>query len=518
LFENIINFVFELVYSTYFHFCSNMSAAEKRLQEAESLQTTLTFHQEGSGSLLRSCIAILKSLLECSSTVGESNETDASTAGLGLSNLVLLLDRDETQLRTIALPTSLAILNRVATSGLITEESSISRFVKLIHGLCAGSLAPSSSSAIAPGAGGGSSQVMGHPQSVLRSGILASICQWIDAGLLQSEEKGLVMETILLCIEELRSREDAALILSLSRRFFDTIETTYPDFSCTSILEISDDKTQEVSTVIIRKSPLSSPIMLEHSCRCVARLLSILSRLAEGHWKHWKAAYTFNQVSSNLYKESSSISLDVTKRKTTEKEEEDNNDNEDEEDEEGTELGRPERVYSGTPVPANWALQAIAHLWKMGAPNLLSRALAGHCAFSAPGVQSDSFSIEGNGIGITRYTIRAILRALARTLMVLCEHQRLSSFKPAETSSSRTISIPLYSAEVPDLIDKCGLGGLLLRIMSISAAKDLSQGKEPLPALNSGHVRDPETIEDCLLLLASLFPRSFPGGEKVIDG
>jgi hypothetical protein len=54
--------------------------------------------------------------------------------------------------------------------------------------------------------------------------------------------------------------------------------------------------------------------------------------------------------------------------------------------------------------------------------------------------------------------------------------------------------------------------------MSISAAKDLSQGKEPLPALNSGHVRDPETIEDCLLLLASLFPRSFPGGEKVIDG
>ena len=498
--------------------------SEKRLQEAESLQTSLTFHQEGSGSLLRSCISILKSLLECSSSIspGESNEIDSSTAGLGLSNLVLLLDRDETQLRTIALPTSLAILNRVATSGLITEESAISRFVKLIHGLCAGSLAPasSSSSAMAPGAGGGGPPLTGHPQSVLRSGILASICRWTDAGLLQSEDKVLVMETVLLCIEELRSREDAALILSLSHRFFDTIKSSYSEFSCESVVETSvDGVTQNFAKVFIKKSSLSSPLMLEHSCRCVARLLSILSRLAEGHWKHWKAAYTYNQVLSS---ESNEVAIgfekNATRRKSgSDEEDEEGEDGEDVEEEEEEEESDGweglQKTYSGTPVPANWALQAIAHLWKMGAPVLLSQALAGHCAYSAPGIQSGSFSIEGNGIGLTRYTVRAVLRALARTLMVLCENQRLSSFKPIETLSSGIVRIPLYTEEVPDLLEKCGLGGLLLRVMSISAAKDLSLGENlsphPHSASYSVHVRDPETIEDCLLLIASLFPRSF---------
>jgi hypothetical protein len=129
-------------------------------------------------------------------------------------------------------------------------------------------------------------------------------------------------------------------------------------------------------------------------------------------------------------------------------------------------------------------------------------------------MQSGSFSIEGNGIGLTRYTVRAVLRALARTLMVLCENERLSSFKPKETLSSGIVRIPLYTEEVPDLLEKCGLGGLLLRVMSISAAKDLSLGGtsvHPHSASYSVHVRDPETIEDCLLLIASLFPRSFPG-------
>jgi hypothetical protein len=90
--------------------------------------------------------------------------------------------------------------------------------------------------------------------------------------------------------------------------------------------------------------------------------------------------------------------------------------------------------------------------------------------------------------------------------MVLCEHQRLLELKP--TISSSSLNVPVYSLEVQNLLENFGLGGMLLRIMSISAGKDLSGGIETLQALNGGHVRDPETIEDCLLLLASLLPRT----------
>jgi len=602
-----------------------------RLQEMEDLHQQLVYADGEGGGLGRGGMSsraaqILQALDACTRS---ASDLDFLTVSRGLANLLLLLDRDDSMLRTLALPSSLAALVRCAEGGLVQDEAAVSAYVRLLLMLCSGH----AGGAAQPDA---RASQAGHALSVLRSGALAPALSWLfDVRVLtEADDKRALLEAVFLCVEETLTREDAALLLDISRRLIDAILGEYEGYRC----EVRGEGAAEgwarlgrasasvrIEVRRARGSTASDAVVIEFACRCTARLVTILSRRAEGHWQLWRPAYEANEdearaavrafarrweeiespgvagatavanaaaaltdagppsasvedalnmtaATSSAVLFSSPFPADLAGRARSRRHEarngvaeidEPEDENEDEAEgkteheaeaeaneaaeeapdaaEDGEDMPAEEAVvqlrrmatrgrqrsvssrkasrqYNGGPVPSNWPLQALAHLWAMDLPGAWTRALAGHCAYAAPGSQgcapqgdssgaaeSWAVTIEGAGIGLTNYSVRALVRAQARLLVVVAEHSRLSLMRPTRTL--RCVPMPAYGDAVHCLVQNHGLAGIALRLLSLSAGQDLAapNGSSAVPALATRTLaRDAEGLEDCLLLLAAL--------------
>jgi hypothetical protein len=348
------------------------------------------------------------------------------------------------------------------------------------------------------------------------------------------------------------NREDASLILDISPKFISLITQAF-QYTCTrnsnSRNTITDSSVPSSSSSLplrdnqwiltINKWPPGKSsvsidnITMDYCCRIIARFLSIQSGIAKGHIAQWNWAYT--AMENGEYQ-------------------------------------------ADSPIPMNWGLQAICHVVHMNILQGWVRALGGHCNIVCPGEnlvflspsllstvgnnQVTTVSVEslpvstrisGNGgFGLSRATVKAILRALTRTLIILKEasqrdekirRQLILRQQSQHVSmenllvSSTKVSVPDYSEIINSLIESEGLLVIIQRLLtlfsgnntnnipsmvgtttSIPTTSGTASSSLSPAALTSqpvlvdttiqGIMRDGELLEDCLSLLSVLLPSS----------
>ena len=83
--------------------------------------TTFLTYQQGGGQLTECTAAILASLAASDGL----SDLDAAVVAAGLRNLLLVPGLDDTALRSLALPASLATLRRCAEAGLVSDDDAM---------------------------------------------------------------------------------------------------------------------------------------------------------------------------------------------------------------------------------------------------------------------------------------------------------------------------------------------------------------------------------------------------------
>jgi hypothetical protein len=482
---------------------------DSRLGALHELQSRLLSIAEPHPSLQ----AIVEPLVRVLSDVHADPYGGNETSIMCVRALQQLVDVDTSAKRALALPSTLAVVK--AQLGALSDMDTGEALVKLL-----------------------SSVAETYPQSVLRSGVVAPACR-VGEFLPQSARKPL-QSLVSATLNAAMAREDAALVLDSAQSSVHDVRSAYDfrvDRSAAASSSSSSSSSGSGSAAAPAIAPVPVPSRVSSSAGstgvsastassstaagsmrlivnaathssidpatadayawALARFVSNQCAAAEGHWLQWRDRYKGATPSGSRASTSSGRRPDGGHAASA-----------------SAPAPSPAAVapaapstdasLQAMPVPANWPFQACVHVCRMGVLQVWCVCLAAHCAAAVSAAQAASASssssssssasstaarsrpIAGAGALLSRGTVRALLRAATRLLLVLRHDQVLAAKRETRTpfrrptaaavtagpSSASAISSATTAPAAPpkfaDVIDDlCRNYGLLLILQQI---------------------------------------------------
>lgn len=526
---------------------SAASSPEDRYESAQELHESLLLATAESGGLGSIVPSIISSMAACSG----AHDLDPQTVSLCVGNLLQILDIEPAMRRQLAVPTALAVLRRCLA--MVIDEDGMSRYVKLLHKIAEAHPQSVLRSGIlqTPVVDWMDSGVlMVEDKRIVYAtllkcvegaygredaALLLDLCPRLVAIIKDAYNFKCAVAHLNDAIDGTvgdggdSSRDSHGHDAGGGRWAPQYMSVSSPSSSAVG-LATGSAPSSTTTTIHVEKCAFSSDAAsLDFACRMTSRMVSIAAGNAQGHWNYWAAEYA-QAMSSNLrihhhdpvpalaggngrvggHGGGAVDASSSQKRQPGSDALADGN----------ATAGAPQQQQAQAqpqphrdPVPSNWPLQVLLHLCAMGLPQAWARALAGHCAAIAPG-RSDSGSssggsscgdgvgasspsaaiptvvITGTGCPLSRYTLKAVIRALARLLTVLRTNdsfvaargstpsqaaKQATSSSSSSSSAATAASTITFPALMADLNAKHGLAATLQRLMSIAAATDLTK-------------------------------------------